>query len=194
MRVHVERTVLGPQLEECWSLYNVAFEELRSMAAQRHVMVREEFVENMRDHRIIKFMAIDDSGAIRGLSTYTNDLSSMHLISPDYFEQRWPQQFADHDIWYVGFVGIHPEERHAGLYDLLITEMTARHRGKPAVVGMDVCGRNAKIGFPQGTLKIVSRQYDNVTLERRDEQSYWTFDFSAASPRPDGWPGSTATA
>jgi hypothetical protein len=123
---------------------------------------------------------------MRGLATYTNELEAIHLISPDYFRRRWPTEFDKQRIWYVGFVGIHPSLRHKGLYETLIREMVDTHGGHDCIVGMDVCGRNEELGFPQGTHRLVREMYGDVTTGRLDQQSYWFYDFPGATPRAAG--------
>jgi hypothetical protein len=184
MRIAIATEPMPEELtQEGWQLYNEAFDELRSSAVQRHVMHLEEFEETMRDPRILKYMGFDSEDRMRGLATYTNALEAIHLISPEYFQRRWPREFEARRIWYVGFVGIHPEHRHSGLYEALIREMVDTHGGHDCIVGVDVCRRNEELGFPEGTHRLVSELYGDVKTGRMDAQSYWYYDFSDAAPR-----------
>ena len=71
-------------IESAWRLYEDAFQELKSLAVQRHLMYRSEFEEVMRDSRIQKYLCFSDDGeTLVGLSTYTNDLHAMPLIAPE---------------------------------------------------------------------------------------------------------------
>lgn len=95
---------------EYWSLYENAFDDLRSLAVQRHLMLRPEFDELMLDKRVMKYAVRDEErGRVAALATMTNDLHAVHLISPEYFQRRWPQLYAEQRIWYVSFVAVEPD-------------------------------------------------------------------------------------
>src|SRR5688572_13927439 len=85
MNVKVVDEVHQTLLEDAWTLYDAAFRELNGLAVQRHLMYRSEFDEVMRDQRVQKYLCMDDDDTLCGLSTYTNDLHAMPLISPQYF-------------------------------------------------------------------------------------------------------------
>ncbi len=78
-------------IEAAWRLYEEAFQDLKSLAVQRHLMYRSEFDEVMRDSRVQKYLCYEDDGTLCGLSTYTNDLHAIPLIAPEYFEHHWPE-------------------------------------------------------------------------------------------------------
>lgn len=173
--------LLPPELmEPAWQVYREAFEELRFRAVQRHLMLRGEFDDQMRDARIRKYVVrAPENGRLLALATLTNDLDAMPLVSPDYFEHRWPALYAERRIWYCGFYAIHPEHQGSATFVRLVTEMRAII--VPGIAVMDFCGRNEEVRrMPQVVRTILARQGD-VRPERLDAQAYWSYEFPAAS-------------
>src|SRR5690348_4815073 len=119
MGIVAERTFTPEVADRAWSLYLKAFEELKTVAVQRHVMHRAEFDAVMADERVWKYRATgpDDPDVVTALATVTNDLPAMPLISPEYFAHRWPQLYAEARIWYLGFFAIDPQLRGSGLFE-----------------------------------------------------------------------------
>jgi len=170
-------------LESLWDLYYEAFKDLNSLAVQRHLMYRHEFDEVMRDQRVQKYVCLDDDGTLYGLSTYTNDLDAVPLISPQYFERHWPDHYAARRIWYVGFVAVDPQvqgKRHA--FAELIEEMYLIAATQNGLVGIDVCSYNdGTLGLTRMFRKTVGRFSDTMRFERIDQQSFWLYEFPAAA-------------
>jgi hypothetical protein len=170
-------------LESLWGLYYEAFKDLNSLAVQRHLMYRHEFDEVMRDQRVQKYVCLDDDGTVYGLSTYTNDLDAVPLISPQYFERHWPDHYAARKIWYVGFVAVGPEvqgRRHA--FAELVKEMYLVAATQNGLIGLDVCNYNDDVRNMTRIFRMmVSRLSDNMRFERIDQQSYWLYEFPAAA-------------
>lgn len=170
-------------IEDAWSLYYEAFRELNAFAVQRHLMYRDEFDDVMRDKRVQKYLCLDDGGALCGMSTYTNHLDAVPLISPQYFERRWPQHYAERRIWYVGFVAVQdgaPVTTFPGLIAAMHETST-----RDAITALDVCARtDAARHLPRSVRVLLHRLSGNVRMERLDEQSYWLYEFPSAAGAP----------
>lgn len=178
MRVDVTQLLPAGLLEPAWDLYNAAFAELRATAVQRHLMSRTEFEDMMHDRRVRKYVGVDDTGRPGGLATFTNHLDAVPLISPDYFQHRWPAHYAERRIWYVGFVAVHPGDRGTGAFERIVAEMYRSVEGQHAIVGLDVCRRNEDYGLPRAIQSVLSKLDSGVVRRRRvDEQSYWLYEF-----------------
>jgi hypothetical protein len=168
-------------LEDAWTLYRDAFQELNALAVQRHLMYRHEFDEVMHDRRVHKYLCLDDDGALCGLSTYTNDLDAVPLISPAYFERRWPTHYAQRRIWYVGFVAVHRNGRAMNAFVELVEAMQLVAAPRNGIVGLDVCRYNDEARrLSRATNLLVRRITSTVRMERADEQSYWLYEFPPA--------------
>jgi hypothetical protein len=181
MNVKVVDEVHETLLEDAWTLYNEAFRELNALAVQRHLMYRSEFDEVMRDQRVQKYLCVDDDDTLCGLSTYTNDLAAMPLISPQYFERRWPQHFAERRIWYCGFVAVDPKGRAANTFGELVRAMYLLAATQNGIIALDMCRRNDQFRRLSRVVPLMlHRLSGEVRTERMDEQSYWLYEFPAA--------------
>lgn len=176
MHIDVHRALSDRLTDSAWRLYRDAFDELRWTAAQRHVMDRAEFDRDMRDQRLAKYLGyVDDR--LCGLSTLTNDLDAVPLISPEYFQRRWPAHFAAGRIWYIALFGIHPDCRTSGLFERMVEEMYQVRGEGSGVVAFDVCRRNQDLfRFPQAIRSALERHAGTLRTHRLDEQAYWAFE------------------
>jgi hypothetical protein len=168
-------------LETTWKLYYEAFHELNAYAVQRHLMFRGEFDDVMADSRVQKYLCIDDEASLCGLSTYTNDLDAVPLISPQYFERRWPRHYAERRIWYCGFVAVAPNGRAGNAFAALVEAMYREARRHDGIIGLDFCRFNDDARHMSRVVRLMlHRLSGEVHAERMDEQQYWLYEFPAA--------------
>jgi len=168
--------------ETAWSLYQDAFQELDTLAVQRHLMRRSEFDEVMRDSRVDKYLALENDGALIGIATYTNDLEAVPLISPAYFARHWPEHYAAKKIWYIGFVAVSPQSQGREAFGQLVEQMYMVASTQNGLVGLDICSHNDDSRHMSRIFRImVSRLSDNMRFSRIDQQSYWLYEFPTAA-------------
>ena len=142
MLVKVIDQITDDMHETAWGLYEGAFKEVRALAVQRHLMYRAEFDQVMFDPRVDKYLCLDDGGKLCGLSTYTNDLFAMPLIAPEYFERRWPDLYAQHKIWYCGFVAVAEDARSTRAFAELVEAMYRTATDRNGIIALDFCRYN----------------------------------------------------
>lgn len=174
MQINVVPALDEEQLDQAWALYASAFEQLRYAAVQRHLMYRHEFDEVMRDARVSKYLALD-SVRIAGLATFSNELDAMPLISPDYFARRWPNEYADKRVWYLGFFAVDHAYRGTGVFDQVIAKLWAQVRAHGGVAGLDVCDYNTALGLPAAIQRTLQGLTPQVITERADTQTFWCY-------------------
>jgi hypothetical protein len=178
MKIEIVEGVSGSRLEEAWRLYSDVFDELRYRAVQRHVLHRAEFDAVMADPRVGKHLAVDDGGALRGLSTYTNDLAAVPLISPDYFRRRWPELYDQGRIWYCGLVAVLPGTDSSGVFTGLIESMYRLTEADDGIVAIDLCRYNEEtLRMSRAIRLLLHRLSGGVRGTRLDQQSYWVYEF-----------------
>lgn len=169
-------------IDAAWGLYQEAFEELRSLAVQRHLMYRDEFVENMKDPRVTKYLALRDDGTLCGISTYTNNLEAVPLIAPEWFERHWPEHYATKRIWYIGFVAVHPEAQGRQAFAELVEQMYLVASSQNGLVGLDICTYNDEVRHMSRVFRMmISRWAPEMRFDRIDQQSYWLYQFPSAA-------------
>ncbi|MFY1632689.1 hypothetical protein ACN27F_05250 [Solwaraspora sp. WMMB335] len=181
MYIEVETVIPAELSDPTWRLYTEAFDELRTTAVQRHVMHRDEFDEVLRDQRVLKYLGHDPERAhqLAALATFTNELDTMPLISPDYFAHRWPQLYAEKRIWYIGFFAIHPDCRGSGIFELVIADMWQRVQASDGIAALDICRRNDRIGLARAIHQTLTSLTEGASASRMDEQTYWLYELPA---------------
>ncbi|MFC8799261.1 hypothetical protein ACFT2C_16120 [Promicromonospora sp. NPDC057138] len=172
-----EATVTGHVAERFWNLYLEAFEPLRTRAAARHVLHREEFDDEMGDPRVTKLLARDEQGEAVGLTTLATDLAAVPWVSPEYYAARYPEHAARGAVWYIGFTLAHPGRRPTRTFmdmiDALVAHL-ARHR---VVCAYDVSRFNDdSLRFADNLRRHLERTQD-VTVETVDQQTYYATTF-----------------
>jgi hypothetical protein len=182
MNIKVVDAVYGDLLESGWDLYYDAFRELNALAVQRHLMYRSEFDDVMHDERVQKYLCLDDEAQLCGLSTYTNDLDAMPLISPPYFERRWPELYAQRRIWYCGFVAVQKTERATTAFGDLVEAMYRMAASQNGIIGLDFCRFNDSSHHMARVIELkLHRLSGKVRAERMDEQAFWLYEFPNAA-------------
>jgi len=183
MLIKVVDQIIDEDLHEgVWTMYQDAFQELNTLAVQRHMMFRSEFDEVMRDPRISKYIALRDDGTLVGVSTYTNELDAVPLISPQYFAHNWPEHYAAKKIWYIGFVAVSPEAQGREAFAQLVEQMYLVAATQNGLVGLDICTYNDDVRRMSRVFRLmVSRLSDNMRFNRIDQQSYWLYEFPNAA-------------
>ncbi|MEV0730231.1 hypothetical protein [Polymorphospora sp. NPDC050346] len=178
MRVVAERVLPAEIAEQAWQIYAEAFEEMKIRAVQRHVLYRHEFDEVMTDERVRKLLYVDHRrpDRIRGVATVTDDLSAIPLISPEYFAHHWPDLFAARQIWYVGFLAVHPAARGTGAFARLTREIWRPVLAAGGMAVVDVCRHNDELGFHRAIHHALGSLGGDVRAEHIDDQSYWIYE------------------
>jgi hypothetical protein len=184
MLIKIVDMVIEDDLQEsAWRLYEEAFQRLRSLAVQRHLMYRAEFDDVMRDSRIQKYLCFSDDGeTLLGLSTYTNDLFAMPLIAPEYFERRWPEQYRQGKIWYCGFVAVGSAKPSRSAFAELVEAMYRMAANQDGIIALDFCRYNDQLRNMSRVIQLMlHRLSGGVQAECMDQQSFWVYEFPAAA-------------
>jgi len=176
------RTVVDGELrEQAWTLYSQSFDELRYLAVQRHVMYRDEFDAVMADPDVEKFLVWGADGSLQGLSTMTNKLASMPLVSPEYFARRWPERYEAGLVYYIGFLGVHPDSHGTGVFGDLVRAMTEPVSMVEGLAVIDVCTYNKdRLHLPRAIRWLASTWAPSVEMTDLDAQTYVGYDFTRA--------------
>ncbi|VXC16938.1 hypothetical protein [Nocardioides sp. AX2bis] len=170
--IAVERAMDEAVTERFWRLYLETFAPMAVVAVARQVLHREEFVEEMADPRVMKYVARDDAGEVVGLTTLTRDLETVPWISPQYFAARYPEHAARDAVFYLGFTLVTPDQRRSRVFQSMIEEVIEHVRDARGVCGWDVCAYNERVlGFSTMITALLHHHAD-CTVEAVDTQLY----------------------
>lgn len=181
----IEHYVLPP-VGLAWDLYGLyteAFAEINRLAAQRHLMAPDEYMQVQYDPRITKYVAYADDGTPIGQSCITDDLTAWPLVSPEYFEARWPDLYRTRRIFYVGYVGAHAGVQRHGVFGALLADMAPQVIDVGGVAVMDACAHNlARPHVARGAARVLSLLSDHLRYGEIDRQSFWAYRFDGLEP------------
>jgi hypothetical protein len=184
MLVKVIDQVIDDEMHKAaWELYERALGEMRSLAVQRHLMYQSEFDEVMLDRRVEKYLCYDEEDTLVGFATFSNDLFAMPLISPEYFERRWPELYHQRRIWYAGFVAVDRASSSSRALLELMEAMYNTAASQNGIIALDFCRHNdAKRNMGRATERILGRfAGGRMRAEKMDEEQFWAYEFPAAA-------------
>lgn len=178
-----------PTSGRLWQRYRETFAHLAAKAAHRQTLTREEFAEEMREPRIWKYVGFDGEEPV-ALGTLTRHLETMTWVSPDYFAARWPEEYAQGRVFYIGFVMLDKHNQSRGRFNELAQPMVRAIADARGVAGFDVCRYNAETqNLLIGGLRAITGPTDVPDLETIDTQTYLAISFRGAdgsAPTMDG--------
>ncbi|NEW41009.1 hypothetical protein GV794_06235 [Nocardia cyriacigeorgica] len=177
LHVTVETTIDGESVELFHGLYEQAFGALRAKAAARQVLHREEFLAEMSDSRVLKYVARTGTGEPVGVTTLTRHLETVPWISPEYFSARYPEHAAREAIYYAGFTLVAPSARQGAAFHVMIESVVRVLVAERATVGWDICSyNNTRFSFADGIRAVLEEQAD-VEVAVEDSQTYYAARF-----------------
>lgn len=171
--VTVSTRVEADDAERFYDLYTDAFRDLRTRAVARQVLHRHEFLDQMADPRVLKFIAWSSDGRRAGLSTLTRDLVTVPWISPEYFAARFPEHTARNAVYYWGFSVTCPRNHGDRLFLAMLTEIGHVVANADGVCGYDMCAVNTEALQYDGDVRSISPRLADVSLDVLDTQTYY---------------------
>lgn len=181
--IKIEPVVQDDLADDFYALYLAAFEPLRTRAAARQVLTRAEFLEEMVDPRIAKYVARDTSGVAIGMSTMTRELATVPWISPEYYAARYPEHAGRNAIFYIGFTLTHPDHRGPKLAAAMIDALVATLVAERAVVAYDICNYNDAVLRFGAHIASFFRRSAAVEVDQIDTQTYYAASFAGGVAR-----------
>jgi hypothetical protein len=172
MSVDVVRSVDDAMARRLYEMYLDTFGDIAILAANRHLLDEHEFLETMHDERVDKYLVRDDdSDEPLGLLTLTNDLHTVHWVSPQYFAHQYPD-FAERDaIYYLGFTMVAPGHRRTHAFSLLARRITEDLLAKDAMCAFDVCAYNDEVVGLADLAQLMLGEFGKVRAV--DTQTYY---------------------
>ena len=165
-----------------WVEYLRAFEALRTKAAARMVLHHDEFIAQMSDRRIVKYVARCD-GEVAAAGTLALELEAVDWISPEFYAARFPEPYAAKRIYCLGWMFVTPQFRHRQLRLRLLEYQAEKVIADGAMLVYDTCRFNEdELSFTAG----LNKRLGELDLGRipapLDEQLYYAWvPFSKAS-------------
>jgi hypothetical protein len=160
-----------------WDMYLKAFEPMRTLAPQRHVMWWEEFTDMMADDRVSKVL-LHAGDTPLGLACYTNVLTAVPLIEPAYFRAREPKLAELNHIWYTAFVCVRQDRPRPGAsaFKRLICKLAEPIVPVHGVCFMDYATVRVNQGLPEKANRLLGAEFDGRSeYEEVGAQHYYGY-------------------
>jgi hypothetical protein len=175
--ITVETAVEPAMAAAYFRLYRETFGALETLAVARQLLHEHEFLEEMRDPRVHKYVAWDDQGEPIGMSTLTSDLETVPWISPGYFAHHFPEHTARRAVYYLGFTLVDHRRRQSRVFRAMVERIVERLVAERAVCAWDICAHNDDLlGLNDNIDRILSGCAD-VTVVPIDRQTYYAGTF-----------------
>ena len=175
MRVTIETIVDDDTAERFLELYRHSFAPLEGLAAARQSLTDDEFLSEMRDETVLKFIGWDRRERPAAMVVINTDLDTVPWVSPEFWRRRYPEQAARGAVFYFGALLVSPDVRGGPWAHRMLAETvryTARHH---AVAAFDCCQHNVdEVQLPR-MIAEVANALSFVETERVDTQAYYAY-------------------
>jgi hypothetical protein len=164
--------------EQFLAVYRAGFAPLEVRSAARQALTDEEFLAEMSDPTVVKFVAFDENGEAGSMSFIATDLNVVPWISVPYYAHRYPEPYARGAVYYVNAVVVRPDRQGGPWSKVVLEEMYRFVAENRAVMAFDCCGYNVDtVKLVETTTRAVHRIAVVETAEL-DQQRYYAFDMT----------------
>jgi hypothetical protein len=184
--VTIERTIDEETARRFYALYVDTFGEMAIQAVARQVLHEHEFMEEMLDPRVDKYVAWDENGEAVAMCTLTNHLETVPWISPAYFAHHYPEHTARNAVYYLGFILVAHSHRRSRLFLEMIRRVSETLVEKRAMCGYDICGYNNEVLGLSASLDTMLQSMAHIDVGAMDTQTYYRA--IALGPKSPGVP------
>ena len=179
MRTTQLLTIDGDLARRYWNLYDEAFAPMRTLSPCRQALTEEEFLAELKDERVIKFVLWDGDEAV-GMMLVARDLEVVPWISPEYFAARYPEHYARGEIYYVGALLTVAHEQRLGNGNRLLFDVASWVADRRAVIAFDCGGVNDE--FLPATIQQVAEEVGESRQDKLDTQHYYAVEAFSLHP------------
>lgn len=172
--------VLSPAtIDDLYPRYADAWEVIVQEASARHRLTFEVFREEMLDPRLEKHVVIDEHGRVVAMTTMTTDLDAVPWINPTFYQDRFPAEYANGTLFYLGYTFVDLENRGTRAFALMAATVNSRLSQARGVIGFDICGFSLRRGIGRH----LERLFSGSDILTADTQTYFIADYRTPRQR-----------
>jgi hypothetical protein len=179
-RVTIESTVTGLDADDLYDMYRAAFLPLHSRAAFGHLLPRSEFDSELTAPTVSKIIAWDHKDRAIGMATLTTDLTT-EPVSEWFYADRFPEEYARHELFYLGFLLVRPDAQRGGVLAALVRTVVSQVSEAGGVVAFDVCKFNDDTFKFAEVCALLARRIRPCSIATVDVQTFYAVSFPPAS-------------
>ena len=185
VRILCSREPVPDLLASFWPVYEESFGPLRVRAAARQVLTEDEFAAELEDPRVWKYVALDANGALAGLATLTDDITTMPWISPEYYQHHYPDEWNRRALFYGGLFLVRPDMRRYPVTSRMGTCVAQRVAAARGMVAYDMCGFNTGDRFLDRAAAQILNSVADFEVHAVDVQTYYVAKVTGKTARKD---------
>jgi len=175
MVVRQERYIDDETADAMLATYIQAFEPLKKLTATKQTLDDQDFRTLLDLDDVIKVIARNRAGHMVGFALMTSHLKLIPWISPDFYEHRYPDKYANGQLFYVPCFLVHPDHQSAIWAASICRELALLTGPVHGIVLMDCCAYNDEVVGLPALLEKVASKYTHHTTEFLDSQRYFAF-------------------
>jgi hypothetical protein len=172
--ITIESEVGEETARRFYALYVETFGELTTRAVARQVLHEHEFMEEMHDPRVDKYLAWDENGDAVAMCTLTRHLETVPWISPQYFAHHYPEHTARDAVYYLGFILVAGGRRRQHLFTEMINQVADVLLDRDAMCAWDICNYNNEVLGLADVLEAMLQRVAHVNVSAVDTQTYYS--------------------
>lgn len=173
VRIVCTRKPLPELMDSFWPVYEESFGPLRVRAAARQVLTQEEFATELEDPRVWKYVALDSDGQLVGLTTLSDDFSTIPWISPEYYQHHYPDEWNRRALFYTAISLVRPGMRRRPVFSHMLTCVAHRVASADGILASDMCGFNVhQLSMARASEQILNRVAP-FEVQAVDVQTYY---------------------
>ncbi len=171
--VQAVTTVPEELAKDFLSIYRSAFLPLDRLAPARQSLTDDDFMREMRDERVLKFVCRDGNDITVALGFMATDLAAVPWISAAYYESRFPDHYKRGAIYYFGSLLVRPGRQGGPWATVILSEMSKRIMDDHAIAAFDCCAYNVSVLRLPELIATVGQRLGRVeTLELEPQQHF----------------------
>jgi hypothetical protein len=175
--VTAETSVDESTAEALWEMYSLSFQSLQRRAAARQLVSRADFDLEVLDDRVTKYIARGADGTLLGLSTLSNELSTVPWISPEFYEAHYPLHFARKAVFYCGIAMVHPDARSTRAFAQMVFAFGRDIAAAKGILAADMCRFNIDgLELARMVTLMMKRAWGSANQVELDRQVYMAWE------------------
>ena len=163
------------------TIYRAAFAPLEKLAPARQALTDEEFLEEMSEPAVVKFVGWDDRHEACALAFMATDLSVLPWVSRPYFAARFPEHYARGAVYYFGALLVRPDRQRGPWAKLLLEHLVRKVTADRAIAAFDCCEHTVSVVRLPEMIARVGHRLATLETAELEPQRYFAYDFDSPS-------------
>jgi hypothetical protein len=155
------------------AIYRDAFEPLVTRSPARQSLTDDEFMHDMSDPSVLKFVGRSNTDEIVALASMSTDLGTVPWISEPFFAKKYPEHYARGAIFYFGAMLVRPDRQGGPWAKYLLDHLYHYVAERQGIGCFDCCSFNVdRVALPD-LIARAGQRIARFDMELLDRQAYY---------------------